>query len=382
MKTEKVRVADFAHVQNGASAGRLLATFWQPIALSNNFPAGKARRIKVLGEHFTLYRGSDGAMRLTQDRCPHRGTSLAYGWVEENSIRCRYHGWKFDGAGKGEDFPAETASYQSKICLKSYPICEYLGLVFGYFGGGEPPRMWNFPELENDAGGELFAQEVVLPYNYFQRIENDHDEVHAHFTHYFMKQFGLTTIPRMSARETDYGMKSIATYSDGRRFEAHCFMPNILLRQVPIPQEPSKMSVHLAWRVPIDDESSLSYMVNRVTPFDDEMTNKMEAARDYDELTRRVMACEISLEDIDPSHGLLPIIQDTVSIGGQGVIANREAENLGQSDVGVAMLRRIWAREMEALEKGLPSKNWFRPETFAFEEHNLADVGKGDKAAN
>src|SRR3546814_5668476 len=78
-------------------------------------------------------------------------------------------------------------------------------------------------------------------------------------------------------------MKSIATYPGGQVYEAHCFMPNILFRQVPIPQDPSKMSIHLAWRVPIDDENMLSYMVNRVPPFDDDMRMKMESSADYDE---------------------------------------------------------------------------------------------------
>src|SRR3546814_3473857 len=116
-----------------------------------------------------------------------------------------------------------------------------------------------------------------------------------------------------------------------------CSSDLILFRQVPIPQDPSKMSIHLAWRVPIDDENMLSYMVNRVPPFDDDMRMKMESSADYDELTRRLMNCEMTLEEVDPDHGLLPVIQDTVSIGGQGAIADRENENLGQSDVGVAM---------------------------------------------
>ena len=369
MKTEQPFVPDFARVENNALAGRLLASFWQPIALSRNYTPGKARRVKILGTHYTLYRGADGAMRLVQDRCPHRGTSLAYGWVEGDSIRCRYHGWKFDGRGEGEDFPAETATYASKVCLQTYPTREYLGLVFGFFGEGEPPKMWQFPELEDESRGELLAQEVALPYNYFQRVENDHDEVHTHFTHKFMPAFGLNDIPRMSARETEYGMKSVATYPEGQVYEAHCFMPNILFRQVPIPQDPSKMSIHLAWRVPVDDENMLSYMVNRVPPFDDDMRQKMDSAADYDELTRQLLNCEITLEDIDPNHGLLPVIQDTVSIGGQGVIANRENENLGQSDVGVAMLRRVIAREMKALRDGTPLKQWYRPNDFVFNEN-------------
>src|SRR3546814_2136520 len=90
MSTDQSFVSDFARVENDALAGQLLASFWQPIALSQNYVAGKARRIKILGTHYTLYRGADGHMRLVQDRCPHRGTSLAYGWVEGDSIRCRY----------------------------------------------------------------------------------------------------------------------------------------------------------------------------------------------------------------------------------------------------------------------------------------------------
>jgi len=361
---------DFARVENGALAGKLLTRFWQPIALSRDYDPGKARRIKILSTHFTLYRGEGGEMHLTQDRCPHRGTSLAYGWVEGDSIRCRYHGWKFDCAGKGEEFPAETATYATKVCIKTFATREYLGLVFGYFGEGEPPVFWEFPELEDESRGELFALEVQLPYNYFQRIENDHDEVHAHYTHKFMASFGISQLPKISARETEYGMMSVATRADGSRFEAHCFMPNILYREVPIPQDTTKMAIHLAYRVPIDDVSTLSFTVNRISSYEKEAA-RVVASEDYVELTRRVTSGEITLDDVDPSHPLLPVIQDTVSIGGQGIIADREHENLGQSDIGVAMLRRIWEREMKAISNGEPLKQWYRPQDFSFNMHAL-----------
>ena len=86
------------------------------------------------------------------------------------------------------------------------------------------------------------------------------------------------------------------------------------------------------------------------------------------------MDCEIALDDIDPTHPLLPIIQDTVSIGGQGIIAHRELEHLGRSDLGVAMLRRLWAREMKAIHDGAPLKQWRRPQDFSFEERALEVV--------
>ena len=31
---------------------------------------------------------------------------------------------------------------------------------------------------------------------------------------------------------------------------------------------------------------------------------------------------------------------------------------LGQSDVGVALIRKLWARELKALAKGKPLKDW------------------------
>ena len=370
-------VPDFARVENGAVAGKFLASFWQPVVASRDVTRGNARRIKILGTHYTVYRGEDGAVRLMQDRCLHRGTSLAFGWVEGNSIRCRYHGWKYDGNGQGEDFPAETASYAKRICLRTYPAREYLGMVFAYLGEGEPPEMTRFPELEDEGRGELLAQAVVLPYNYFQRVENDHDEVHAHFTHGFMSNFGLADMPRITARETEYGLVSIATRPDGTKFEAHGFILKIFLRQVPIPQDPTQMSIHLAWRVPIDDVSTLSVMVNRVGAYDEDVRQRMSKMEDHGVLARRVLACEMSLDDVDQDHPLLPVIQDTVSIGGQGVIADRSSEHLGQSDRGIAILRRIWAREMKAIRDGAPLKTWYRPANFHFAEvASLTNVSK------
>jgi 5,5'-dehydrodivanillate O-demethylase len=176
----------------------------------------------------------------------------------------------------------------------------------------------------------------------------------------------------MTGRETEYGMVSIATRPDGTVFEAHGFMPNILFRQVPIPQDKTKMTIHLAWRVPIDDATTVSFMVNRVGSFDEGMRKRMAEAEDYQEITRRVMNCEMTLDDVDPNHPLLPVIQDTVSMGGQGVIVDRSGEHLGQSDRGIALLRKIWAREMQAMSEGKARTNFYRPADFAFDDEELA----------
>jgi 5,5'-dehydrodivanillate O-demethylase oxygenase subunit len=52
--------------------------------------------------------------------------------------------------------------------------------------------------------------------------------------------------------------------------------------------------------------------------------------------------------------------QDYAAIRGQGVIEDRTQERLGSSDAGIALLRRIIFRELDALESGTAPKQWER----------------------
>lgn len=50
--------------------------------------------------------------------------------------------------------------------------------------------------------------------------------------------------------------------------------------------------------------------------------------------------------------------QDYVASVGQGAIVDRANERLGKSDAGVALVRRIFLRELAALRAGKPAKTW------------------------
>jgi 5,5'-dehydrodivanillate O-demethylase len=52
--------------------------------------------------------------------------------------------------------------------------------------------------------------------------------------------------------------------------------------------------------------------------------------------------------------------QDYVAVRGQGVIVDREQENLSSSDLGVVFLRRVFLRELEAIQADRPTKGWRR----------------------
>ncbi len=45
----------------------------------------------------------------------------------------------------------------------------------------------------------------------------------------------------------------------------------------------------------------------------------------------------------------------------KGRITERQKDRLGQSDKGIILLRKIWERELRALDEGRPLKTWSRP---------------------
>ena len=83
-----------------------------------------------------LFRDRSGRAGLLHARCCHRGTTLYYGKVEADGIRCCYHGWKFDPQGHCLEQPCEPEGGQFRHKLRQpwYPTAERYGLVFAYLG--------------------------------------------------------------------------------------------------------------------------------------------------------------------------------------------------------------------------------------------------------
>src|SRR5215212_5884053 len=93
----------------GTAMGQLFRRFWLPVLLNTDLgPSdGAPVRVRVLGENLVAFRDSRGAIALVSENCPHRGASLFFGRNEESSLRCVYHGWKFDTSGSCVDMPNE-----------------------------------------------------------------------------------------------------------------------------------------------------------------------------------------------------------------------------------------------------------------------------------
>jgi 5,5'-dehydrodivanillate O-demethylase len=353
-----------------------MRSFWQPVSRSRDLAAGRALPLTVMSEQFTLYRGESGAPHLVAFRCAHRGTQLSTGWVEGEEIRCFYHGWKYGPDGQCTEQPAEPEPFCQRIRLRSYPVEEYLGLVFAYLGEGSPPPLPRYREFE-EPGIVENGPPNVWPCNFFNRLENSPDPVHLAFVHRWspFTESGLVGIPEVAGEETDYGIETRARRPNDRVRVTHFHMPNInLISNSGDPSEEQTghgISINLSWRVPVDDESCMSFNANYV-PVTGEAADEYRARRAQRRpnvtpapvIAEAILRGELRVEDTTDVANVVNV-QDYVAQIGQGAIAPRAQDHLGRSDVLVILLRRIWERELRNLAEGRPLKVWHRPERLA-----------------
>lgn len=77
----------------GTPAGELLRRYWQPVAVEAEINAENPKvRVRALGEDLVLFRDGKGNLGLIEEQCCHRSASLYHGFIEEDGLRCPYHG--------------------------------------------------------------------------------------------------------------------------------------------------------------------------------------------------------------------------------------------------------------------------------------------------
>src|SRR5262245_39522665 len=113
--TVRAPAIDIATTEPGTPGGKFMRQFWMALDNSANLQPGRARPIRIMSQNYTLYRGKSGKAQVVAERCPHRGAMMHLGWVEDDDIRCVYHGWKFDCTGQCIEQPAEEAGYNRKV---------------------------------------------------------------------------------------------------------------------------------------------------------------------------------------------------------------------------------------------------------------------------
>ncbi|MBB3930118.1 nitrite reductase/ring-hydroxylating ferredoxin subunit [Kaistia hirudinis] len=104
---------------------------WYAVAIAEGLEPGTSAGTRLFDKEIVVWRDQDGASHAWEDRCPHRGMRLSFGFVRGNHIACLYHGWQYDTAGQCRYIPAHpNLEVPDTIKVVTYPSAEAGGLVW------------------------------------------------------------------------------------------------------------------------------------------------------------------------------------------------------------------------------------------------------------
>ena len=355
----------------GAPMGELLRRYWQPIGGASEFDSNPIKPIRLMGENLVLYRDRNGTYGLVERQCPHRRADLAYGWVEEKGIRCSYHGWLMDETGQCIEQPyEETVSPKPSKAgcrIAGYPVRELAGLLWAYMGPLPAPEL---PVWEPFTWVNGFREIVLadVPCNWFQCQENSIDPVHFEWMHdnwsYRMRGDDDANAPKhlkLKFEEFDHGFvyKRVREGQNERD-------GNWTVGRVALWPNGFYLGRHFEWRVPVDDENTLS-----VAWF------FMRVPKEREPYVQERVPTWVSPIKGDDGRWITShvINQDIVAWVGQGTIADRTKENLRSSDIGITMMRQRFFEELEAIKAGRDPKGVIRNSNLA-QSIDLPDMAR------
>jgi 5,5'-dehydrodivanillate O-demethylase len=360
MQETKSRWNELAATGADTRMGQLLRRYWWPIAGASELEKPGTKPVRLLSENLVLYKDLSGAYGLIDRHCRHRRADLSYGYVERCGLRCNYHGWLYDQEGRCleqpyDDMAHPEARFKDQIRIKAYRVQELGGLLWAYLGPEPAPLVpnWEFFTWTNG-----FRQIVLadIPCNWFQCQENSIDPVHFEWTHsnWSVRLKGDTgpyspKHVKVDFNEFDWGFQYKRVRTDTSEQDRLwtigrvCLWPNALFT-----------GNHCEFRVPVDDENTLSinWHFSRV-PTEREP---------YEQNAIPTWKGPIS----DPATGRWitshVMNQDFITWSGQGKIADRGLEHLSPSDRGIVMMRRRWLADLDAVAAGRDPKATVRDE--------------------
>ncbi|TPG16763.1 aromatic ring-hydroxylating dioxygenase subunit alpha [Sphingomonas koreensis] len=338
----------------------MMRRYWQPVRASDKV-SERPEQIRVLGEDLILFRDGAGQPGLLYPHCIHRGASLLYGHVEDDGIRCCYHGWKFNVQGRCLEQPCEPKGGTNLASARQpwYPVQERYGLVWAYMGPPDKmPLLPRFENLENlgederyyvldnsfSSHADLNGPEVV-PYSWLNINDNCMDPYHVFILHsnfgttHFNKNFAV--MPKVTWEEIDRGViyKAYRSLPDGREMMRILtwVAPNISVN----PGAGEGGGGSLSIFVPVDDGHVRVFNCMKVgpdftRPFADQGIGQMKPWS------------EMTFEE----HQDAPNDYEAQVSQGPNGLPSHSQEHLVTSDKGIGLQRRVLRREIKKVQNG------------------------------
>jgi nitrite reductase/ring-hydroxylating ferredoxin subunit len=363
----------------GTPAGNLLRRYWQPVALASELADDTPLPVRIMSEDLVLFRDDHGNPGLLGLLCPHRCADLSYGRIEDGGLRCLYHGWLFDRAGRCLEMPAEPAesNYKDRIRHTAYPCREAAGVIFAYMGPGEPPLFPGFHFLSAPPD-HVHQSKLHHTCNFLQANEGNIDPAHLSFLHSFKKPLAdrssdaqkaqrvmiTNSRPVIDAERTRFGIRIYSERStdDGRKYVrlTNFVFPNLGFFSGEGGQRgPGGYSVH--WHVPIDDVSHWRY--DFVYHAREKLDKAALIARSREEIDENYYPTRTAANRYRQSRAEMKEFSfsgmgtwfpghDMYAVHTPGAIHDRTREHLATTDIVITQARRMLLDGMKAIEEG------------------------------
>ena len=344
----------------GTPMGDYLRRYWQPIGGASELDDNPIKAIRLLGEDLVLYKDLGGryglrrpalsasarrpVLRLRRgDRHPLQLSRLADG----------------RGRPRASSSPTTTPSTRSarakeRCTTTAYPVKECAGLLFAYMGPQPVPEL---PVWEPFTWENGFREVVIsdIPCNWFQCQENSCDPVHFEWMHenWSARLNGQERRPmRPSTSSSCSRSSTTASSTSACARTSDEGDPVWTVGRVTLWPNGFYLGNHFEWRVPIDDENTLQRLL------------VLHARAEGPRALRAGQGADLGAARSRTTNGRWisshVINQDIIAWVGQGTIADRTKETLGASDLGIAMMRKRFFDELDAVARGAEPKGVVR----------------------
>ena len=354
---------ELARIAHGTPMGEYMRRFWHPVCLSEQL-TDLPLATKIINEDLVVFRDKSERVGILHKHCSHRGTSLEFGIISNNGIRCCYHGWLFDIDGKILETPGEPPESKLKDSFYhgAYQAPEYKGIVFVYMGPPEMKPAFPIRDTWVEPGVKMVPFFLEVGNNWLQTQENNLDPSHSSFLHTRITEHfagSFTEVPRIDYQIVGEGSGVI--YSCKRRLgdymwvrQLHTFLPNESHVGTVYHDGGSQLYFQRAlwsrWIVPRDDVTSV-YIGWRL--FGEEYPGGHEDECGIEKIDMPGQARIENYEEAQRFPG------DWEAQAAQRPIAIHALEHKGTTDGGVALIRKALRQAL----RGEAPKAW--PESAA-----------------
>ena len=372
----------------GTAMGRVFRRFWLPVCTSQQLPKPDCNplRVRLLGQDFVAFRNSSGVVGLLDEHCPHRGASLALGRVEENGLRCLYHGWKFATDGKVQDMPnCGSKAIRERVRAPAYPVREEGGLVWTYLGAAEEIPPFTRYAFMNAVPANRAVVRINVNCNYLQLTEGGFDSSHVGILHSDVARPGwmgsevqtshdaehpgalavVDNDPELELTETDFGFY-YAAFREGGADNMGKERLNVRIVPFMMPSTriiPSPTTLFTVFETPADDEHTSTFIVvHGEKPVDRAKVLSMLGLTDPrfwsdEDCIFRASWAEGFWQERSRMRtswtGFTGLEQEDAVISlSMGPVFDRSIEHLVPADRAVSSLRKMLLQAAERVEKG------------------------------